>query len=335
MPDSSGHVPKGHHRNLFMIGDTVQRKMLWALADTGSTSTLISEEFYNNLKFKDPIEPPGNTVILAGNGTKMDLKGYTLLQFDVHGHTVYHEVGVVRDLGLDFILGASFLKAHGCILRYSPIGTQNHFEIGLKLCEFCKLYRRVLQQRDSPQLPPKEGCEITPSLSPLEVPRGAGDQCLLVGIGPDPEADKRAEKLDKVVKELDIYNLKIEDNIKHKLIQVIDECLDAFAADDEDLGKTDLVKHEIKTEPKSVPFKEKLRPVPLSLREWLKTEIDKLLKTKSIEPADPGEGPYASPVVIVRKKDGSHRLCVDFRRLNSQTIKDAYPLPRIDQMLPR
>ncbi len=93
---------------------TVQRKMLWALADTVSTSTLVSEEFYNNLPFKDPIAPHGNTVILAGNGTKMDLKRYTLLQFDVYGHTVYHKVGVVSDLGLDFILGASFLKAHGC-----------------------------------------------------------------------------------------------------------------------------------------------------------------------------------------------------------------------------
>lgn len=47
----------------------------------------------------------------------------------------------------------------------------------------------------------------------------------------------------------------------------------------------------------------------------------------------PSHSPWASPVVLVRKKDGSHRFCVDYREVNSVTKRDQFPLPRVDDLL--
>ena len=46
----------------------------------------------------------------------------------------------------------------------------------------------------------------------------------------------------------------------------------------------------------------------------------------------PSSSPWASPVVLVQKQDGGQRLCIDYRKLNSVTKKDTYPIPRIDDI---
>ena len=60
------------------------------------------------------------------------------------------------------------------------------------------------------------------------------------------------------------------------------------------------------------------------------TQVQQMLSSNVIRPSN---SPWASPVVMVRKKDGSLRFCVDFRQLNAATVKDAHPLPRIDDLL--
>ena len=58
------------------------------------------------------------------------------------------------------------------------------------------------------------------------------------------------------------------------------------------------------------------------------------MEVGAISPADPGACPYASRIVFSPKKDGTLRLCVDYRDLNAQTEKDPFPLPRIDTVWP-
>ncbi|CAF4416611.1 unnamed protein product, partial [Rotaria magnacalcarata] len=58
-------------------------------------------------------------------------------------------------------------------------------------------------------------------------------------------------------------------------------------------------------------------------------ETDKFLQQTIIEPST---SPWCSPVVLVRKKDGSTRFCVDYRKLNDISVKDSFPLPRIEDI---
>lgn len=62
----------------------------------------------------------------------------------------------------------------------------------------------------------------------------------------------------------------------------------------------------------------------------VEVELERMLADQVIEPT---KGPWASPVVLVRKKDGSWQFCVEYRKLNAITRKDAYPLPRMDDIL--
>ena len=60
------------------------------------------------------------------------------------------------------------------------------------------------------------------------------------------------------------------------------------------------------------------------------TEIQRMLQAKVIEPTT---SEWASPIVLVAKPDGSTRFCVDYRRLNAITVRDSYPLPRMDECI--
>ena len=94
-------------------------------------------------------------------------------------------------------------------------------------------------------------------------------------------------------------------------------------------GRSKSVRHEIEIN--------NARPVRCGPRRLapagLRREQDCVREMLSGGQIEPSDSPWASPVVLVTKKDGSTRFCVDYRRLNSLTVKDAYPLPRIDDSL--
>ena len=102
-----------------------------------------------------------------------------------------------------------------------------------------------------------------------------------------------------------------------------------FALSDEELGETNLVEHEIKLTDNTA-ITTPPRRLPYALHTELEEELERLLNTGCIEPST---SPYSSGLVLVRKKDGSLRVCVDYRTLNRVTVPDRYPMPRIDELI--
>ena len=102
-----------------------------------------------------------------------------------------------------------------------------------------------------------------------------------------------------------------------------------FAMDSMDLGKTDLVKHHIELT-NYTPIKDRYRRIPPQQYEEVRKHLKEMLDIGAIRCSN---SPWASPVVLVRKKDGSLRFCIDLRKLNARTVKDAYSIPRIEDAL--
>ena len=103
---------------------------------------------------------------------------------------------------------------------------------------------------------------------------------------------------------------------------------DVFACYDNEVGRTDMIQHTIHTE--APPIRQAVHRIPPVKREEVQKLLHEMQEKGVIEPSS---SPWASPIVLVWKKDGSTRFCVDYRKLNSITRKDAYPLPRIDDTL--
>ncbi|MEW8544975.1 MAG: reverse transcriptase domain-containing protein [Candidatus Thiodiazotropha sp.] len=117
---------------------------------------------------------------------------------------------------------------------------------------------------------------------------------------------------------------------KESLRSLLYDYKDQFSKSSHDLGCTNLVEHTINTLPDCKPVK--LRPyrIPLAKREFAENEIKAMAEKGLIEPS---HSAWSAPAVLVPKRDGTTRFCIDYRRLNQLTVPDSHPLPRIDDTL--
>lgn len=147
----------------------------------------------------------------------------------------------------------------------------------------------------------------------------------------DSHEEEVSEKMIPVMESKEtIKDVCISPDLSKEEVNQLESLLEEYSDIFNDVPKvTDIIEHSVRTVTDE-PVHKKPYPVPYALRDQMKSEIDKMLKAGIIEPSC---SPYASPVVLVKKKDSSIRFCIDYRDLNNITIFDPRPMPRIDEVL--
>lgn len=110
--------------------------------------------------------------------------------------------------------------------------------------------------------------------------------------------------------------------------KLLDDLIQNTFSNMDGLGCTNLVELSIKTD--SPPIKQRYYPLSRALQTEVNAELEKMLADGIVEPSD---SPWSSPIVMIKKKTGGWRFCVDYRSLNRVTVPDSYPIPYVSATL--
>ena len=278
----------------------------WAIVDTGASSSLISR--YMASVVGKPIGPHPHR-LLGPIGNVMPIDGKMIAEVTLGKHKSTDEFIVVDDLYPHVLIGLKFMCENNCQVDIE----KETLKIRIKgqSEETVPLYvgDRLKPPTDEAAYILQTEAEIEESGFPTE---------------------KVENHLDDVQEIVQLAAAGLQDvKLKDRLSILIGDYRDVFALTNDSLGTAIGTEHYIDTN-NNPPFKiapYKVAPYKLpAVREEIKEMLDKGVIV-------PSKSPYSSPIVMVPKKDGTNRMCIDYRKLNEVTTKDAYPLPRIGQTI--
>ncbi|GFY01534.1 retrovirus-related Pol polyprotein from transposon 412 [Trichonephila clavipes] len=324
------------------------------IIDTGANVSIIRNDLAQKLKEKLIWTPP-RVVLQTVTGEKIDIHGKLKVKIKFGDATYQHAV-YVADIADPFILGLDFLKEHGFTLDFNKnelrsiheevtifkiehrteiivpgyIGNDVSFNSGLIGSAENKanglLIASTLVDLSRKTIPVRI-CNVT------EKPRVFQKGEVLATCSPVTCVCKSSSLLlsnspQQLTPDL-LENAELSPEQKSSAERLFQEFEDVFSRNSSDIGHTTVTQHRIDTADHP-PIKQHPRRLPFAKQEEVGTLLREMQENDIIEPSS---SPWASPIVLLRKKDGSTRFCVDYRKLNDVTKKDSYPLPRIDDTL--
>ncbi|UYV77965.1 K02A2.6-like [Cordylochernes scorpioides] len=347
-----GYIAAKLKENFVMV--EINGRKIKALVDSGADFSVISDKFRRELKtplFKEP-----GPILKAANKNLMETIGKCVLNIEVNGLNISFEFVVMVECSHDIIFGWDFFEATEAVIDCG----RNELHLGeTSVLESREEENQRLFASDDFLIPPKSikkisvineeicGEVLIPNSLvtfrhgrgsiwvangaswPQLIPSGMnictmessenGNICSLI-----ESSDKLQETQPKS---------RLSEIQRLQLVSCLDEFIDIFDFGGTPIKPTSTVKHKINTGDNS-PIKQRPYRVAPSERRLIQDEVNKMIENHIVKPTD--VSPWSSPVILVRKKDGTWRFCVDYRRLNKITRKkDVYPLPRIDDALDR
>ncbi|GFW34933.1 retrovirus-related Pol polyprotein from transposon 412 [Trichonephila clavipes] len=300
------------------------------IIDTGANVSIIRNDLAQKLKEKLIWTPP-RVVLQTVTGEKIDIHGKLKVKIKF-GDTTYQHAVYVADIADPFILGLDFLKEHGFTLDFNKNELRSiHEEVTIFKIEHRTESIRQVTANENITIPPRTEI-IVPGYIGNDVSFNSG----LIGSAENKAnglliASTLVEPSRKTIPLTPdlLENAELSPEQKSSAERLFQEFEDVFSRNSSDIGHTTVTQHRIDTADHP-PIKQHPRRLPFAKQEEVGTLLREMQENDIIEPSS---SPWASPIVLVRKKDGSTRFCVDYRKLNDVTKKDSYPLPRIDDTL--
>ncbi len=270
------------------------------MIDTGSSLTLINSQVFKRLDYhltKSRRKPPPSLSLRLPNQSSLPIEWVLRLPFTFQNTTRWHTAYVVPSLWRPCIIGNNFICTHRLLIN----GAQQrvYFPTDSK-------YRRHINS----------STHKSPTSDPLPYP------------SPPPQIHTITHTTERPSPEpLNFSDSILSEDQQQRLSDLVQSYPQVFTNTP---GRTNKLQHHIEVQPGSKPRNSAPYRYAPARRQIIEDKINEMLHDNIIVPS---KSPWASPVVLATKKDGTTRFCVDYRKLNEITIRDAYPLPRIDDTL--
>lgn len=266
-----------------------------ALLDTGSTASYVNEDVANLLNEIRVEKGTVSTKIRLADGSIKNLTDSFEVDTTMDSIKRLHKFTVMPTLSEQVLIGDDFLKKEGICLCNSQGNPIKVMPTDLQDRD------RILAVTDEES---KDVAMISQCPTTNELPTSNIGDVMLI------ERSELNEEQEQVLQSLLHEEFKKFDALK---------------------GCTNYTEHVIKVKTHE-PVKQRYFPKNPKMCEVIHKQVDELIQNGQIEPSSSA---YASPVVLVKKKDGSWRMCIDYRKLNEISVKDAYPMPQIPSILNR
>lgn len=309
---------------LFKVYGLIHDEPITVLIDNGSTDDFISSTLASKLKLKTSKVDPITVKMANGNLETQDQATYRV-PLEIGPYYGRVDFTLLPLDGYDVILGQPWLRKHKSIINCED-NTVTILHHGRRITftpnatPACNATRQRHQRGEKTMVNANQ-------LSRL-IHQGHAVFAAFVSF---PNSDIPADSKEPPFETLASVAQDPDDPASKVRIKIMEEFSDVFPKDlPNGLPPARDVDHKIDLEPgHSPPF----RPIyRLSYKELveLRKQLKELLDQGHIRPS---KSPYGAPILFVTKKDGSMRMCIDYRALNKITIKNRYPLPRTDELL--